>query len=400
MVDVTPETMDNPVASVRRAHSSNLAFAWIMAAVAGAVAISAFSGQSALRLIAPLGIMLTYLYFGINSPGRNTGKLADSIYFLGFLWTLYALINEFVFRHSSVANAESVYRVFGYALVTTAFGMFVRLALLQFHHTASDQIEEAQDDLDIRVEALARELTGAELQLARWRQASIGAMAAFDEELRRAQSGVRSRIEAVHTDAALALANTVKEAVLPLVEELKNITPLTRKMRTAVSTLEKATTASAGGLTDAANTFAEKLAEHVETVDKAVFGNLSRAGATLEAAATNYATTIAKQGDSTVTVLKTTADGSTKLLQLLANIQTTMAQVSIDLVTASERVGELPRDATTASLAIGEARRAGIDRVDSVVNEAAAAIVTAKDAAVALNRTVDEVLDFVRRRMA
>src|SRR5690349_6940978 len=97
-IAVSSPLRSKPLASDRQIHSSVLATGWTLAAAGGFVAISALSGQSSsLRLLAPLVIMALYVYFGLNSPGRNTAKLADSIYFLGFLWTLYALINEFIF---------------------------------------------------------------------------------------------------------------------------------------------------------------------------------------------------------------------------------------------------------------------------------------------------------------
>ena len=396
---VGSDRRDRPVASERQMHSSVLAIAWMLAAIVGAGAITALSGQPVLRLLAPLTIMLFYLYFGLNSPGRNTAKLADSVYFLGFLWTLYALINEFIFLKSSLRNVEAVSRIFGYALVTTAFGMFVRLALLQFHHTASDQMEEARDDLDIRLEALTSELTRAHTQLVSWRTASTESMRAFSEELQRAESGVRTRIEGVHVNAALALAGTVKEAVLPLVEELRNVTPLTRKMRTAVSTLEKVTSAAADGLTLASGTFVAKLTENVDVLDKALSGNLGRASATLENAATNYASTIARQGDAVVLSLNTTAEASQKLLQVLTRLETTTAGVSGEVAAVKERIGALPQTVTEASVAIAKVCGAGIERVQTLVHDAAAGASSARDAAVALNKTVDEVLDFTRKRL-
>src|SRR5262245_34870244 len=96
---------EKPVASVRANYATGLALAWMIAAVGGAIAITAFSAQTGIRLAVPIAIMFLYGYYGYYSPGRNTAKLADSIYFLGFLWTLYALINEFVFRNGSATNS-------------------------------------------------------------------------------------------------------------------------------------------------------------------------------------------------------------------------------------------------------------------------------------------------------
>jgi hypothetical protein len=65
---------------------------------------------------------------------------------MGFLWTLWALIDSFIFR--GLSKDESVFRAFGYALVTTATGMFVRLLLLQFMFWSDDQQALADREID------------------------------------------------------------------------------------------------------------------------------------------------------------------------------------------------------------------------------------------------------------
>src|SRR5207244_4012898 len=101
---------------------------------------------------------------------------------------------------------------------------------------------EAHDELDLRLGIFSQELAQAESQLNKWRAAAALATTRFDEELASAQLSIATRIAAVHTDAATALADSVKAAVAPLIEELNAITTLARKMRTSVAALERATT--------------------------------------------------------------------------------------------------------------------------------------------------------------
>src|SRR5881396_209812 len=143
--------------SPRRFAGQELGFAWGVAAVLGALAISLSSGVQPARLFIPVVIMVFYLMYGWRLDTKNTAKLADSVYFLGFLWTLYALIDALVFRRGQI-KADQVFVVFGYALVTTACGMFLRLLVLQFQRTLPDQIVEARDEIDQRVRAFTEEL--------------------------------------------------------------------------------------------------------------------------------------------------------------------------------------------------------------------------------------------------
>src|SRR5947208_5230201 len=114
---------------VDRIRAHNLATAWVIAVTGGALTISASSGLQLRRLLLPLIVMFGYLWYGLLQRNRNTAKLADSLYFMGFLWTLYALIDSLI-RQGSQITSDTVFIAFGYALVTTGMGMFLRLALI------------------------------------------------------------------------------------------------------------------------------------------------------------------------------------------------------------------------------------------------------------------------------
>src|SRR5438128_12684045 len=75
---------------------TQIAMAWSACAVLGAVAISVIGRADFVRLIVPLSLMGFYVWYGTRFEGRNTPRFADSVYFLGFLWTLWALIDALV----------------------------------------------------------------------------------------------------------------------------------------------------------------------------------------------------------------------------------------------------------------------------------------------------------------
>src|SRR6266404_6692408 len=126
------------------------AFGWALAAFLGGFSISVAPPDELVRLLLPVGVMAAYVWLsyprGVATAAgwrsARVAQLADSAYFLGFLWTLWALIDSFVLKRS--IGAEGAFRVFGYALVTTAAGMATRLYLLQFKYGAADQAAEAE----------------------------------------------------------------------------------------------------------------------------------------------------------------------------------------------------------------------------------------------------------------
>jgi septal ring factor EnvC (AmiA/AmiB activator) len=140
---------------------------WFSITVLGALLIHFSSGQT-FRLLSPIILLLIYLFYGykhVKSAGElfalkqaRLGQLADSIYFLGFLWTLFALIDSFAF-HSELTTAEKSFRAFGYALVTTATGMFLRLMLIQFSYSEDEQVREAQQNVEEEISRFTKEVS-------------------------------------------------------------------------------------------------------------------------------------------------------------------------------------------------------------------------------------------------
>lgn len=165
----------NGLSRVRvEAERYDLALAWMTAEVLGAVAISVLRGSdhSIWRMLAPLAFMAGYLIFAYSRAKFSTPRVADSVYFMGFLWTLWALINVLL---RGQLTAAKLYEAFGYALITTAVGMFARLALLQFYRTLEDQEDQAVDQIDQRVTNLI-----GELELSQQAVASLRATGALE----------------------------------------------------------------------------------------------------------------------------------------------------------------------------------------------------------------------------
>src|SRR5689334_15209375 len=83
-----------------------LGVAWVIAALTGAICISLTESIQPSRLLTPVGVMAIYGVYSYNilqtmakraglsdAYKRNVAaQIADSLYFIGFLWTLWALI--------------------------------------------------------------------------------------------------------------------------------------------------------------------------------------------------------------------------------------------------------------------------------------------------------------------
>jgi DNA anti-recombination protein RmuC len=195
-------------------RDQQLAVFWALCACGGGFAIWASQGLVVQRLLIPVAIMFFFGWRGYVHANRarspllratRIAQLADSLYFLGFLWTLWALIDSFVFKQMPATQA--VFRTFGYALVTTATGMFLRLLLLQFKYWAHDQVPEAGQELEKQIERFTNRVTGAAGAIDEFRVKSDAALGrwitALDNrttELEKSVAGVQDQAARLKTD--------------------------------------------------------------------------------------------------------------------------------------------------------------------------------------------------------
>src|ERR1043165_639061 len=70
-----------------------LGTAWMCATLAGvaALAYASFAPLPQVPTMLGLGVLLAaYAAYGYSLPKKNTVQYADSVYYMGFLWTLFA----------------------------------------------------------------------------------------------------------------------------------------------------------------------------------------------------------------------------------------------------------------------------------------------------------------------
>jgi hypothetical protein len=138
------------------AERLDLAVAWIATSVVGAIAISVVSSEHPmLRMSGPIIAMACFLAFALTRSRFSTAKVADSVYFMGFLWTLWALIDLLIVGKKELSSKD-LYHAFGYSLTATAAGMFSRLAILQFFRTLACFIREGADSVPAGADGNAR----------------------------------------------------------------------------------------------------------------------------------------------------------------------------------------------------------------------------------------------------
>jgi predicted nucleic acid-binding Zn-ribbon protein len=278
-----------------------------------------------LRLSVPVLVMIVYAAIEFNRAKRSgldtlravrIGQLADSLYFIGFLWTLWALIDSFVIHQLSIALA--VFRAFGYALVTTTFGTFLRLLLLQFQ-TTDDVLEVSHQKVEKDIESFSATLAATTGSVKEFQTSTDEALKGWVEALNRStaslsEAAAQSTTQAAEQTKALAEALTqlkaqtesVKTAQGGLVTQIESATSA---MRTSFDRLRDDLSVSQKGI-EALNKSADTLTATVTQVAgqmKGIEGSVAQLAERGRSLETAYTTIVSRIDDGT-TALQSSND--------------------------------------------------------------------------------------------
>ena len=108
-----------------------------------------FQYQWTLGFIAPLVIMLIYIFLGIKRHDTDVTdeKFADSCYYLGFIFTMTSIIFSLFDLPNIGMKIQDIAVRFGAAMVSTVLGLGVRVYLVSFTRDAADAIKDTEDTI-------------------------------------------------------------------------------------------------------------------------------------------------------------------------------------------------------------------------------------------------------------
>jgi len=185
---------------------------WVGTCLIGGIAISLIADVRG--VLVAVALLFVYAGTGWVRQIKDITKFADSVYFLGFLWTMMALIHAL---YSNIA-ADQVFYAFGYALTATATGMFLRMAILQSYVTAPDHLRDAQVEMDQRLYEFRDQLAKVNQDVEEFRTSTLKEkLKQLDEELHQSFEFYKNlnkqheEIQKTNASSSQALVEIVKD---------------------------------------------------------------------------------------------------------------------------------------------------------------------------------------------
>ena len=360
-----------------------LGTAWSCVTMTGIVALvySAMSqGSRTSTTLGLIGLLIAYAVYGHFLKKKNVLQFADSLYYMGFLWALFALIATIVVWPAPKLTAEAVLTTFGYALVTTFSGMLLRLLVIQFQDTLPDRLVLAQETIDRRLAALTQQIHDATMDITVFRERAAGELGGTLKDLVGSLRDVREKLTEQHrTMTATMSAGFESSFHIPqemLTTEAAKLVAALRKrgddVEAAVQTLE---------------TSVMQAADTVSRFGESLYG--SEAAKRIGAAVNDLSTTIKERTDEFANMTTALEHSRTELdrqLDGVHSLRSAFATVSTQLSTLQAELTDLSSHSLSADV------RNGLQNVQK-------AIQSSLDASKAIETAMRGMMSFLKERV-
>lgn len=189
------------------------------------------------NIIVPIGIMLYYAYT-INKDISDTISIeqkADSVYYMGFIFTLVAMTSSLVaLAYDDELRFNAIVINFGLALATTILGLAIRIMWLQL---SSQSLSDAESILKERILRRSQDLQDQTEKI-------VGSMTALSNQLNKVSEPLKSNFDNlimtmdINDDISFKLKELDKSAD-SAAQSLRLISTLTQNLAISSSELKK-----------------------------------------------------------------------------------------------------------------------------------------------------------------
>jgi predicted RNA-binding protein with PIN domain len=371
-----------------------LGTAWVsitLAGVAGLAYSSMFQTPPLLTLLGLAVLLAAYTGYGYSLPKKNTIQFADSIYYVGFLWAIFALIAAFVLWPAPKLTADAVLTTFGYALVATFCGMLLRLVIIQFHASHPDRAAQAQQLIDRRVASLVEHIHEATMEIDMFRERAANDLGGTLHDLVRSLADVRETLAEQHRTMAKTVSERLESSLQEILGRLSAMKIPQEMLTGEVTKLVDALKKQGEGFEQAAHRLETSFTQAAETAT--AFGEslyASEGAQQVGTAIHELSRTIKDRTEEFVEMTGALAKSRSELESQLDSLQSLRSAVSAVSTTLSAFETEL-REASSASMAADV--RTGLANVQQAIS-------SSLEASKAIESTMRGMLFFMKERVS
>jgi chaperonin cofactor prefoldin len=328
-----------------------------LAGIAGLVYSIMSQFSQPYTMVSLVGLLGAYAVYGMTLSKKNTLQFADSLYYMGFLWALFALIATFVVWPAPTLTADAVLTTFGYALVTTFAGLLLRLLVIQFHDTLPDRLVYAQETIDRRVAALTQQINEAAMEITSFRNRATSELGGSLHEFVRSLEDARERIAEQHRTMTTMMTDGFDSSLNDILGRLATIQipqeTLTAEVAKLIGALRK-------GGEDVEEAMQRLKADVMQAAKSATqFGEslyASQAAKQMAATVHELSTTIKERTHEFVNMTSALDSSRSELesqLRSLQALRSAFANVSLQLSTLETELKDVPAQSLKADVTAG-----------------------------------------------
>ena len=202
--------------------SLRIAFLLVLGAGTLGILVGWWMRSVLITLVIPLACITAYLALGIAEDRNNVSnaQFADSLYYLGFLFTLIALtISLMALGFEEGYEISDLVARFGLALMTTVVGLGVRIYLTNFHGTFEDSMANAEAALERASQGLRTQLDRMSVDMVAQNEAMKAALTHALDISERALVGATGTMKAALRNASEELSSTISASCKELKDQ-------------------------------------------------------------------------------------------------------------------------------------------------------------------------------------
>ena len=294
----------------------------------------------------PTAVLFGYIYLGFSSEASNAEntQYADSIYYLGFIFTLFALCATlWDFEELN----DSVIARFGLALLTTLIGLVVRVSITNFNTSYTEALSIAENSLYLSVlrfdahvranleslESIQQEMSvAAEERVATHNQiisdvsrSSAETLASVEQAVNGAVNKLKRDIDSLELPSDI-ISSKLSEPLESLVQQLSSLESGTSEFNRKQQALYGQIIESTGDLNESLSSAASSIETSLQTFNdiKAVIEPLNNQMVNLSLETESGAERIAQQTNALAVLIKASDKGAhaiSKLTESISNFE-------------------------------------------------------------------------------